>query len=37
LINAGGGVFSQLVKTFRQEVLVHVLSQRGEDSRRLPL
>jgi len=36
LINAGGGVFSQLVKGFPQEVLVDVMSQRGKDPRRLP-
>jgi hypothetical protein len=36
LINARRGVFSQLVKGFREEVLIHVMSQRGEHHRRLP-
>jgi len=36
LINAGGGVFSQLVKGFREEVLVQVMSQRAKGPRRLP-
>lgn len=35
-INACRGVFPQLVKGFREEVLVHVMSQGGEHHSRLP-
>jgi hypothetical protein len=35
-INARRGVFPQLVKGFREEVLVHVMSQGGEHHFRLP-
>jgi hypothetical protein len=35
-INAGRGVFPQLVKGFREEGFVHVMSQGGKHHSRLP-